>query len=91
MAEKKAGQEQRVPYAELVVRPMDARPIVVTIEELGAEVTFSPGTHADSVLTYVVLHLMAAAARSVGIVRILKEDNAVAADQGSFGGDDIPF
>ena len=91
MARAGQGTKLEIPYAELVIRPADTRPIVITLQEMGGQVEFSQGPSSDLVEAYVVLALMAAAGRSIGVVRILKEENHPGQIPLPGGGDDIPF
>lgn len=91
MGKKSITELAGVPYAELVIRPMDSRPVVVTLDELGGDVRFSEGSSQDLAEAYVVLSLMAAVGRSLGVVRAMNEAHERTMDKGSSRGDDIPF
>ena len=79
------------PYAELVIRPADPRPIVISLQTLGGDVEMSPGDSTDVATAHVVLAIMGAVTRSIGHVRLLKELNPPEQSGEVTGADDIPF
>jgi len=81
----------KLPYAELIMKGGDSRPIVLRIHELGGSIDISPGTSHDMVEVTIVLGLMLATVRSIGVVRQLREDDPPAEEDATGGGDDIPF
>lgn len=91
MSKKPEIAGERLPYAELVIRPADPRPIVVTLEYIGGDVEISPGDSTDIATLTVVLSIMAAVSRAMGHVRVLKETNPLEGTNTQSSGDDIPF
>jgi len=91
MAVKDGSIQNGAVYAELIIRPMDARPIVISLEALGGDVYVAPGTSHDLVEAEVILSLMRSVVHSLGVVRQMNEaldfQQELLADEG----DDLPF
>jgi len=91
MERQRIAEVQDLPYAELIIKPGDSRPIVIRIDQMGGEVYVSDGSAEDVVEAHVVLALMGAVSRAVGHVRLIKEMLPPRTDGVPTSVDDIPF
>ncbi len=91
MAKRIVGERGPLPYAELIIRAGDSRPIVATLHDQGGDVELSAGNSHDVVELHVVLAIIAAFTRSIGHVRLLAEAFPPEPQEKSTGADDIPF
>lgn len=91
MSKKPFITGEELPFAELIIKPGDSRPIIIRLDKMGGDTEMSAGTAQDTVEAAVVLSLMQAVVRALGITRQMHETFAPSETQSPSGSDDIPF
>lgn len=90
MPEQTVVEDVRVPYAELVIRPADARPVVISLFNGTGDVVISEGSCDDMQLAQTICGIIANVSRAMWNVRKIKEELPRLKDDGSLDGDDDP-
>lgn len=91
MAGQGSSKLRGLPFAEVIIRPGDSRPVVISLDTLGGDIDISPGSAEDMVQAEVVLGLMRAVCHSLGVVRQMSEDFDRSSRENPTGGDEPPF
>jgi len=91
MSKKVDATDEQVPYAELVIRGGDSRPIVISSLKAVGRVDISPGTSADADEARLWCEMLVQVLTSVSVVRRLKEGRKIVDEIGKPSADDIPF
>lgn len=92
MSQKSVGAPEALPFAELVIRPTDARPIVIQLPMTPNEPVFvSEGTSDDMHEAEMVLNILANVISSVYTMRRVVQDLKRAVDGEKRADDDPPW
>jgi len=91
MDKKVQDDAGELPYAELVIRGGDSRPVVISSAEPEGKVDISPGTSEDMLEAKRWLEMMVQVVTAAYNVRRLSEANQKMSNYIKTGDDDIPF